>query len=199
MAINDSGTDLHALKTSLRKKHLQIRNTMDKSLRTELSMRICSQIISSDDFVSAENVLLYCNYGSEVETSFLFSASEKLKKNVFFPKVNGDDMIFYKITPQTPLAEGYKGIMEPLGETARWNGEAHSLIIVPGTVFHPNGYRIGYGKGFYDRFLSKYPQLLSVGICFSNQMDDALIAEPFDIPLHYIVTDKERYEKNGAN
>ena len=199
MANNNTGDDLHAKKLLLRKKHLLERNAMDKEKRAELSEIISNRIVALDRFKASENILLYSNYGSEADTGLLHKISEKLGKKIFYPKVQGEDMIFYKITSLTSMAEGYKGIMEPVGDTDVWKGETNSMIIVPGAVFHPKGYRIGYGKGFYDRFLGKYPKLFSVGICFSNQVDEALIPESFDIPLHLIVTEKERYEQNEFN
>ena len=102
-------------------------------------------------------------------------------------------MKFYYITSLNDLTAGYKGIPEPglYCEPAAENRQ--KIILVPGVAFDINGNRTGYGKGYYDRYLSKHSNLIKIGAAFSLQVVDSIDADEFDIPLDYIVTENNIY------
>ncbi len=184
-------------KAELRKKYGKIRESVSPVERIEFSKRISECIFAESKYVRAENVLIYNDYGSEVKTNLIFEKAIKDGKNVFYPKVEGYYMSFYKITDQEQLSGGYKGILEPFGNTRKYESVNHTIIIVPGTVFGKDGYRIGYGKGYYDRFLATFPSMYKIGICYDIQMCDTLPYDDYDIKMDEIISEKNIISLNG--
>ena len=117
-------------------------------------------------------------------------------KEVFLPKVLGDQMEFFRITDRAELAPGYQHILEPPGQTKRFLPDASipTLLTAPGLAFDRSGARIGCGKGFYDRYLGKIPAAdrpYLVGLCFSCQLFERLDGQkPHDINMDLIVTER---------
>ena len=111
------------------------------------------------------------------------------------PKVVGKDMIFYRLTDFSQLESGYFGIPEPRedGEVTRWED---ALMIMPGVAFDKNCNRVGYGGGFYDRFLEKHPKICRVAVSFSFQILEEVPTEPTDICPEIIVTEDRTYRKS---
>ena len=180
-------------KRELRKNILKKRNAIypaDLMKKSELISR-CIEMESR--FLRAKNVLLYYSFGSEVKTDYLLKKSLEMGKRVYYPKVTGDDMDFYRVYSAGEFTSGFKGIMEPneAGELFGLDSMDKSIIIVPGTVFGRNGYRIGYGRGFYDRYLRRYKDIYKVGVCFSCQLIDNCPYDNLDVRLDEIVTDSE--------
>ena len=102
------------------------------------------------------------------------------------PKVLGDEMIFIYMDDLTAVEKGYAGIPEPVA-----NGPAAddptALVLMPGLAFDPQGHRIGYGGGFYDRFLAAEPNHPTLALCYDFQMLDHLETESFDIPVDCVL------------
>ena len=133
--------------------------------------------------------LVYADYNHEVVTEYLIKEAWKAGKEVAVPKVVGKDMVFYKLTDFARLEPGYFGIPEPVsGEIVNWS---KALMIMPGVAFDRANHRVGYGGGFYDRYLEKHPQLERVAIAFSFQMLPEVPTEPTDICPQIIVTEEE--------
>lgn len=129
------------------------------------------------------------DYNHEVVTEYLIKEAWKAGKEVAVPKVVGKDMVFYKLTDFARLEPGYFGIPEPVsGEIVNWS---KALMIMPGVAFDRANHRVGYGGGFYDRYLEKHPQLERVAIAFSFQMLPEVPTEPTDICPQIIVTEEE--------
>ena len=107
------------------------------------------------------------------------------------PKVVGQDMIFYKLTDFAQLEKGYFGIPEPAGgEIVQWED---AMMVMPGVAFDRENHRVGYGGGFYDRFLEKHPCIRRVAVAFEFQMLPEVPTEPTDISPEIIVTEKSAY------
>lgn len=113
--------------------------------------------------------MAYADYNHEVITRYIIEQAWKDGKEVAVPKVFGKDMVFYKLTDFSQLESGYFGIPEPKedGETVSWET---AMMVMPGVAFDVNCNRVGYGGGFYDRFLEKHPQIsrVAVGIFFPD-------------------------------
>ena len=148
-------------------------------------------------FYRAQNVLLFVSYGSEIDTTELLQEALRMKKKVYVPKVCGEDMEFYRIDDMDGLAEGYKGILEPINinpdrryiEGERMvNGET-VLMIMPGACFDKTRNRIGYGKGFYDKYLSDKPDLLTytIAVGFLCQEFEELPTTENDIKPYQVI------------
>ena len=136
--------------------------------------------------------MVYADYNHEVITRYIIEESWKLKKEVAVPKVSGKDMIFYKLTDFSQLEEGYYGIPEPTkGQIADWQD---ALMIMPGVAFDRDNHRVGYGGGFYDRFLEKHPGLVRLAVAFEFQILEQVPVEPTDILPQIIITEKKLYE-----
>ena len=187
-------------KTALRKEILAKRNRISPPELMQYSQKICKMVTASSRFYRAKHILLYCNYGTEAKTGMIFEAAHSAGKNVYYPKVEGDHMCFYKVSSLAELSDGYRGIKEPYLPDRSFSNSIHSMdamIIVPGTVFGRDGYRIGYGKGFYDRYLADYPGLWKTGICFSAQIIKECPHDEYDIPMDEIVCENEVITLNG--
>ena len=120
----------------------------------------------------------------------LFQKTLSLKK-LYLPKIRTADD-FHAIRVQAPLKlePGLKGVPEPeKGEEA----ETLDLILVPGVVFDPKGQRLGMGKGYYDRFLPRYPQALKIGLAYEEQMVEKLPVSSYDVPVDLVITDQHVY------
>ena len=135
----------------------QNREQLSEESRFQKSREIAENLMATAVWKQAKQVLLYASYGSEVSTGLLMDAALAAGKEVFLPKVLGDQMEFFRITDRAELAPGYQHILEPPGQTKRFLPDASipTLLTAPGLAFDRSGARIGYGKGFYDRYLSE--------------------------------------------
>lgn len=153
------------------------------------SREIAKKVASLPEFVQAKRVLAYADYNHEVMTGYIIEEAWKAGKEVAVPKVVGKDMIFYRFTDFHQLKPGYYGIPEPVeGETVDWKD---ALMIMPGVAFDRENHRVGYGGGFYDRFLEKHPDIVRVAVAFDFQILESVPVEPTDIFPQIIVTEKE--------
>lgn len=187
-------------KTVLRKEIQARRNHLSPPEMIHYSEKICRLVTSSTRFFRAQHILLYCNYGSETRTSYIFEAAKKAGKNTYYPKVEGDNMYFYKVNSLSELSDGYRGIKEPYHPSRAFQNSRNnmdSMIIVPGLVFGRDGYRIGYGRGFYDRYLADYPGLWKTGICYGVQIVKDCPHEDHDICMDEIICEQGVITLNG--
>jgi len=180
-------------KTSIRKKILSLRDNMSDKDRTDYSKMITEIVLGLGEVCLARDILCFVGYKSEVQTIELIKELLRLGKNVYVPRVNGDDMDFYRIDSLKDLKEGYKGIPEPT-ETCEDIYKGSDLedvvMFMPGAVFDKDGSRIGYGKGFYDRYLAKYDIMMRIALCFSVQLLESIPSDAHDKKASVIVTEK---------
>jgi 5-formyltetrahydrofolate cyclo-ligase len=172
-----------------------LRDALSLEERRERSRRIFQRLESLPLYREAGFILFYASFGSEVDTWGMMEDALKCGKRVALPRVeegSGGLSALEIRDLYRDLHAGYKGIPEPLEDGSRSVKEDHmSLIIVPGLVFDDRGYRLGYGKGYYDRFLfSLSRKVPSVGLAFDFQVVPALPVSPSDYPLDLIVTDE---------
>lgn len=187
-------------KQQLRKKFLSIRDSLTEEERREKSQSITSRVTSCEAFQNADEYLLFSSFRSEVDTSYLLTRVLSTHKPVYLPKVLGDEMRFYQIESLEELEPGYQGILEPQEDTQREFvplQDKKIFVLVPGAVFDRKGGRIGYGGGYYDKFLrylegEVLPEnLCKLAVAYECQMiDDGIIPrEPHDISPDYIITE----------
>lgn len=186
-------------KRRIRKNVLTLRDAMTPAVRTEKSARIVKTLFTTEAYRSADVILTYVNYQSEVMTTDFIKRSLADRKLVFAPKVTGDDMDFCRITGMSSLTEGYRGILEPSGNEIfdkKISGEnlKNTLMIMPGAVFDEKRHRIGYGKGFYDRYLMHMEELgvtiHTLALCFECQVLQNIPYGMQDKKPDYILTEK---------
>lgn len=180
-------------KKKLRKEHLAIRNAMTEDDILAKSHDIMDSIVSAYDFLQAKHVLVYASYGSEVNTTGIIAYAFLLKKKVYCPRVLGDgEMEFYEIHSLDDLKPGYKGIPEPTVENTnpfvQIEGEK-AIVLMPGVCFDEAGHRIGYGKGFYDNYLSKKDAMIKMALAYENQITEGIPSDDRDVSYDFLVTE----------
>ena len=176
-------------KNMLRKQYVSKRKNIEN--KKEKSKQIFNKIIETDLYKKAKIVALYKNLPSEVDTSELIEYSLKLDKIVALPRVEGDILEFYKIEKSEikNLVKSRFGVEEPIKDKNSFiEKETIDLMIVPGVCFDREKNRMGFGKGYYDKYLEN-SNLKTIGICFSEQIIDKLIFTPNDIKMNLVITD----------
>ena len=179
----------------VRAKTLQRRDRLAEEVRTALSQRIVNSIvrwIQSEEF---DAMMLYLSMRSEVDTFGLLDSLLHQQKIVCAPVVNTHqlELIPRRIRgAKTDLVRHPYGMFEPNTTCPIFPTTQLQLIIVPGIAFDANGYRLGYGKGFYDRFLAKCPNAVSVGLAYQLQIVEDTFPQEWDIPVQHIFTENGR-------
>lgn len=180
-------------KETLRTEMLKKRKALPFDRRFRSEVLITDRILGHQWYYSATDILVYKSCGSEVSTEEIIKDALQHGKRVYLPKVlspeNGT-MEFYRITGETPLTKGYGGILEPpaenpfiyTGETAK-----STLMIMPGLAYDRKRSRIGYGKGFYDRYLQEKEALHTIAIGFDCQMVNDIEEDPNDIKPKQVI------------
>lgn len=175
-------------KKELRKEFKNIRDNIKK--RDLLSHQIGENLFESDLYKNARSIFTFISFRSEVETFEIIKRALEDKKIVTVPKVQGKDMKVIKIYSLDNLKRSPLGILEPENDDEFYNVD---ITLTPGLAFSKDGYRLGYGGGYYDRFFAKY-RTKKVGLAFYDQLTDKIPKEEFDQKLDYLVTEKEIIE-----
>jgi 5-formyltetrahydrofolate cyclo-ligase len=182
------------------RKHIKNKKMqLDASLIDDASKQITSQLIDLKVFKEAAAIFLYAAFKDEVQTKYLHETAKGEGKKIAYPKITlgTGKMEFYSVSDLEELVNNnFKTmtIYEP-------NPKVHPLaipvpkdiIIVPGLAFDLKGNRVGYGGGFYDRYLVKYPYLYKIGVCMDFQIIEGINTEDFDVRTNYIVSEKQGY------
>lgn len=176
-------------KQSIRKLVFQRRKEAQMTMIEEASHVICQKVIQMPAFQEASWIFAYMDFNKEVMTKEIIEAAWKSGKRVAVPRVEGKDMTYYEITSFDQLVPGYFQIPEPEGCEEAVCEEA--LLIVPGVAFDRARHRVGYGQGFYDRYLSKHQKHTTVAVAFEFQVMDEVPFEELDILPQTLVTEKE--------
>lgn len=134
----------------------------------------------------AKTIYGYYPYNQEVRTLPILTQALADGKQVALPKVYGDTMRFILMTDLSRVEKGYGGIPEPIDDSPKAN-DAHALVLMPGLAFDRTGRRIGYGGGFYDRFLSREPEHPTIALCYDFQVFSQLPSEAFDVPVDVLL------------
>ena len=174
---------------------LQRRDRLAKEVRTTLSQRIVNSVVGWIQSEVFDAVMLYLSMRSEVETFGLLDILLHQQKIVCAPVVN---TLQLELTPRrirdvkTDLVRHPYGMLEPNATCPIFPTTQLQLIIVPGIAFDSKGYRLGYGKGFYDRFLAKCPEAVSIGLAYQTQIVEDTFPQRWDIPVQHIFTENGR-------
>ena len=180
-------------KKDIRKRVLTIRQNLTDKEWEEKSHQIYEKVTSHPFFLQADAIYCYVDYRKEVGTNHIIQYAWECGKKVAVPKIIGDEMEFYCIQSFEELEEGYKGIFEPSHAHAAQDDDV--LVIMPGSVFDINCNRIGYGKGYYDKYLQTHPNFKKIAIAFELQMLETIPAEAHDISPDIIITEEKTYER----
>ena len=178
-------------KKDIRTYVIQKRREIPEEIRMAKSLEITRRIMETQAFSKAEAVYVYMDCKGEVSTKALIEACFSLGKKVAAPKVSGETMDFFWIHSLEDVAPGYFQVPEPTtGEAA---DAEDALLIVPGVGFDRQRNRCGYGKGFYDRYLSLHSRHTTIGAAFAFQIVDEVPVSKEDIPVRFLVTEERMY------
>ncbi|MFT5873609.1 MAG: 5-formyltetrahydrofolate cyclo-ligase [Clostridium sp.] len=183
------------LKDNLRKNMLKQRKNMKLENVSAFSNKILETIMELPQFINCKNIMLYLSFNNEVDTYPLVTWCLDNDKTVIAPYCiqSNREIIPYKINNLTnDLTKSTFGVMEPRHDLLkRANIEDIDLIIVPGVVFDLHCNRIGFGAGYYDRFLpKKLKNTPTIGIAYDYQIIDSVPTGVYDVPLDFIITEK---------
>lgn len=187
-------------KSAIRSQLLQKRNSISIQDRIEWSKKITTSIIEDYWLPKYSIFHCYCSYGSEVETTTLIQKVLSLNIQVAVPIVKNSkgELTHSLITTSTNFEDGKFGIPQPTLITEITNEQLNKpevVIIVPLVGFDRNCHRIGYGGGYYDRFLQQVPKSKKIGIAFSIQETNLIPIESTDIPLDEITTENQVFKR----
>ncbi len=179
----------------LRQEILGRRDTLPEDLREGKSSLIRSRLLEMHSLNGASRVMIYINYRSEVITRPLIIELKLKGITVAAPLTVPEDydLVPYRIEDEVEdLFPGYRSIPEPdVDRCLQFDPAALDVILVPGAVFDPSGGRLGYGGGYYDRFLSRMaPEALTVGLAYELQVVPEIPLQEHDVPLDWIVTEE---------
>jgi 5-formyltetrahydrofolate cyclo-ligase len=165
------------------------RRELPDELRRELDEGIFRNVIRSQKFREADTLLMYISCGGEPDTYGILLEALRLKKQVAVPRCGkAGAMSFYLLRDRSELRPMAYGIPEPTGTEQPVLTEK-TLCLVPGIAFTERGERLGQGGGYYDRFMQKYPQVYTAGLCYSFCMQKELPIEAHDICVQAVVTE----------
>lgn len=173
-------------KKELRAQIRAQKRAMTEDQIAEKSARLGVLFAASQAYRDAETIYFYLPYNQEVRTVPMLEQALRDGKRVAVPKVYGEEMKFIYVEDLTQIAKGYAGIPEPIGDGPVAE-DPHALVLMPGLAFDPQGHRIGYGGGFYDKFLSQEPEHPTLALCYDFQVLPHLETEEFDIPVNQVL------------
>lgn len=152
----------------------------------EKSNILAQKFLASPAYQKASAIYGYLPYNQEVRTVPMLRQALADGKRVAVPKVFGEEMKFIYMTDLDRVEKGYAGIPEPMDDGPEAD-DPTALVLMPGLAFDPEGHRIGYGGGFYDKFLAKEPDHPTLALCYDFQMLPKLETEEFDIPVDWVI------------
>lgn len=178
-------------KKVLRNKILSIRDSLDNNEKELMDKKIFNELINTDLYNKTSNIFIYISFNNEINTIKIIEKAFEDKKSVFIPKVYKDDksMKAIKLNSFNELKKNSMGILEPIDDSNYIEKENIDLIVVPGVVFDNECNRIGYGGGYYDRYLSDIKfKKNKIALAYDLQIVDKIECEAHDIKVDYIIT-----------
>lgn len=208
-------------KKEIRARALKERGSLQPEVRASFDQKIYKLAADHPFFQNAREIYCYASFRDEVSTAGLMELAWKAGKRIAVPRVMDSlQMEFYYIESLKELQPGYQGILEPeidlskkaipvevsrkAGGLADRRGlheksNRDILMILPGAAFDRMGNRIGYGKGFYDRYLQRFPGCCRMGLAYSVQCVNEIPAESWDIRVETVITEKGIFMSCGMN
>jgi len=174
--------DKKALRAQIRAQ----KRAMTQQQIEEASCRLGELFVQTEQYQNAKTIYGYLPYNQEVRTVPMLEQAIRDGKRVAVPKVYGDEMKFIYMDDLNQVAIGYANIPEPVAD-APIADDKTALVLMPGLAFTKNGDRMGYGGGFYDRFLAEEPNHPTVALCYAFQMVESLPTEEYDIPVDCVL------------
>ena len=174
--------DKKALRAAIRQ---QKRAMTEEEIVTK-SQKLCELLMETDLYKNAKTFYGYLPYNQEVRTTPMLEQALREGKRIAVPKCYGAEMKFIYLDDLTKVEKGYANIPEPI-EDGPIADDPTALVLMPGMAFDREGHRIGYGGGFYDKFLAQEPNHPTVALCYDFQMLPHLETEEYDIPVDLVL------------
>ena len=184
--------NIREVKTGLRARFRALREAMSRETKLKMDSDIQCRLLTLREYRAEDTVFTYVSKEIEVDTIAVIKAALLNKKRVAVPRcIPGTrEMAFYYIRSLGDLEKGSFGVLEPIPARCEAVTDfSHGFCIVPGLGFDAQGFRLGYGKGYYDRFLSQYGGF-TVGICYSSCVQWQLPHGYYDRPVDLLITEK---------
>ena len=180
---------LNVDKKDLRKRLRKIRDAMPAEERERADRMIFERLLSLEGFCSASWIYSFVSFGSEPDTRELIRYCLNIGKKVAVPRIEKKEMNFYRIRSWDELAPGIWGIPEP--KEGAEPADEPGFMLVPGLAFDRKGFRLGYGGGYYDRYLAGHDGFSTAGTAYALQLVDNLPLGQYDLPVDRIITEDE--------
>ena len=174
-------------KKELRRAIREQKRAMTEEDIQNRSAHLAEMFFQTPAYQKAKTVYGYLPYNQEVRTVPILQRALDDGKQVAVPKIYGDTMRFLYLSDLSLVEKNAMGIPEPIADEPVAEDET-ALVLMPGVAFTKAGDRMGYGGGFYDRFLSKEPNHPTVALCYDFQMVESLPTEEFDIPVDVVLS-----------
>jgi 5-formyltetrahydrofolate cyclo-ligase len=184
--------DIRIVKRELRAKYRKIREDLPLAEKQRYDKQIFERFIACDFYKNAKTILCFVSTPLEVDTIRLINRALADKKTVAVPKCLNLEgkMDFYIIHSLNDLEKSTFSLLEPdIKKSKKLKNFKNSICVLPGFAFDKDGYRIGFGKGYYDRFLNKYDGK-KIAVCYNNCITNQLPRGRYDVAADYIVTPK---------
>lgn len=178
------------MKKTLRKKFISERNNLTNDYRNSSTNTIFTILEEQDFFKSSEKIFIYVGFGSEILTE-TFIKKWINKKQIFVPKIENGKMNLIRLKSWDDLAPGHFGVLEPTSSDY-YEGKI-DLVVTPSIVFDKNGYRLGYGKGYYDRYFTENEYRISVGLAYHKLLQENVPKEEHDKQVDIIITEEKTF------
>lgn len=193
---------LNQRKDELRDKMKVVRNGISDESRVEQNKTLFDMITQTELYQNAKWILSYVSFNSEVDTKELLKRALKDGKKVYVPKIANERMNFFRLEDFGELSMNSMGILEPDGDPAKsfpydlhlsLDRAEECVFFVPGLAFDKDCNRIGFGKGYYDKYLARFHKKMTVGLAFSEQIVDQVPSNEKDVALDLVVTPTGAY------
>ena len=173
-------------KQALRKEIRDKKRAMTEAEIVSASEKLGELFLASEAYQKAKTIYGYLPYNQEVRTVPMLQRAIDDGKRVAVPKCYGDEMRFIYLEDLSQVEKGYCGIPEPIADEPVADDQT-ALVLMPGLAFDPQGHRMGYGGGFYDKFLEREPEHPTLALCYAFQMMEHLETEAHDIPVDTVL------------
>ena len=169
-------------KKALRQKIREKKRAMTAAQIESASKKLGQMFLASAQYQEAKTIYGYLPYNQEVRTEPILEQALLDGKRIAVPKIFGSEMRFIYLDDLSQVEKSSYGIPEPIEDGPEAEDKT-ALVLMPGIAFDKAGHRIGYGGGYYDKFLAKEPNHPTIALCYDFQMMDLLETEEFDIPV----------------
>ena len=173
-------------KTAIRQLIREKKRAMTHTEIEKASLRLGEQFFACPQYVQAKTIYGYMPYNQEVRTIPILERAMADGKRIAVPKVYGDEMRFIYMDDLSKVEKNHWGIPEPIADGPVAD-DPTALVLMPGLAFDPEGHRIGYGGGFYDKFLEAEPNHPTVALCYEFQVLPAIDTDEYDIPVDCVL------------